>query len=321
MSGGKVVADALVALADEMDRHALRLPDYAAKMLKHYSTKLRAALAAPAASVAKKATKQSAPKQLWNQPLSRFERQCWAQGYNTALIDSDDVAKGEVTIDLDRVFLDACNDAVKASTWMPAEYMANDWQADVLDLLRNGPGTFTPQPAEAVDMIELEWLHDHLSSTLSSTQLDRAHAVLDSLAAPAASVDASAIMEVVERYAGKTANATKYIRQDLIKLIDSAGGAKVCTCPSGDGSLRWPCPLHSPASSGQEAVDEYKRRADAYFQTAERQGIRAERLAEALEVLRDRCDDSDGAQYGTLATTFVRDICSAALTYDQKNKP
>jgi hypothetical protein len=46
------------------------------------------------------------------------------------------------------VFLDACNEAVKASTWMPAEYMANDWQADVLDLLRNGPGTFTPQPAE-----------------------------------------------------------------------------------------------------------------------------------------------------------------------------
>lgn len=70
-----------------------------------------------------------------------------------------------------------------------------------------------------------------------------------------------------------------------------------------------------------EAVDEYKRRADAYFQTAERQGIRAERLAEALEVLLDRCDDSDGAQYGTLATTFVRDICSAALTCDPENKP
>jgi methyl-accepting chemotaxis protein len=29
-------------------------------------------------------------------------------------------------------------------------------------------------------------------------------------------------------------------------------------------------------------VDQYKRRADAYFQTAERQGKRAERLAEAL---------------------------------------
>lgn len=22
--------------------------------------------------------------------------------------------------------------------------------------------------------------------------------------------------------------------------------AKTCTCPSGDGSLRWPCPVHPP---------------------------------------------------------------------------
>lgn len=33
--------------------------------------------------------------------------------------------------------------------------------------------------------------------------------------------------------------------------------AKVCTCPSGDGSLRWPCPQHPPGSvsrAWQEAV-------------------------------------------------------------------
>lgn len=40
------------------------------------------------------------------------------------------------------------------------------------------------------------------------------------------------------------------------KVFNAAGGAwlacarrhppKVCTCPSGDGSLRWPCPMHPP---------------------------------------------------------------------------
>lgn len=24
---------------------------------------------------------------------------------------------------------------------------------------------------------------------------------------------------------------------------------KTCTCPSGDGSLRWPCPVHQPDES------------------------------------------------------------------------
>jgi hypothetical protein len=33
-------------------------------------------------------------------------------------------------------------------------------------------------------------------------------------------------------------------------LTDSA----ICTCPSGDGSLRWPCPAH-PAPAVPEAID------------------------------------------------------------------
>lgn len=40
------VPEGLVVLADEMDRHAARLPSDAGKMLKHYSGKLRDALAA-----------------------------------------------------------------------------------------------------------------------------------------------------------------------------------------------------------------------------------------------------------------------------------
>ena len=31
--------------------------------------------------------------------------------------------------------------------------------------------------------------------------------------------------------------------------------AKTCTCPSGDGSLRWPCPVHPPLISSQRYLN------------------------------------------------------------------
>lgn len=43
-------------------------------------------------------------------------------------------------MDLDQIFLRQIDEAVKASTWIPPEYTANDWQADVIQLLRYGPG-------------------------------------------------------------------------------------------------------------------------------------------------------------------------------------
>lgn len=36
-------------------------------------------------------------------------------------------------------------------------------------------------------------------------------------------------------------------------------------------------------------------------------------LKDAFEHLLERCDTSDDFRYGTLSTTFVREICSAAL--------
>ena len=39
----------------------------------------------------------------------------------------------------------------------------------------------------------------------------------------------------------------------------------------------------------------------------------APELLEALLKLVDSCDDSDGAQYGTLSTSFVRSIATAAI--------
>lgn len=64
--------------------------------------------------------------------------------------DTWDVAAAPaVVIDLGQVFLDAINKAVAENTWMPAEYVANDWQADVIDYLRNGPDTFAAAPEGA----------------------------------------------------------------------------------------------------------------------------------------------------------------------------
>lgn len=34
---------------------------------------------------------------------------------------------------------------------------------------------------------------------------------------------------------------------------------KECTCPSGDGSLRWPCPAHPPSSGAVQLPDDTKR--------------------------------------------------------------
>lgn len=44
-------------------------------------------------------------------------------------------------------------------------------------------------------------------------------------------------------------------------------------------------------------------------------------LHEAAEHLLDRCDDSDGCQYGTLSTNFVRDILKSALEVEPNQEP
>lgn len=33
---------------------------------------------------------------------------------------------------------------------------------------------------------------------------------------------------------------------DYRRLVEANTREPVCTCPSGDGSLRWPCPVHKP---------------------------------------------------------------------------
>ncbi|AOJ81174.1 hypothetical protein WS86_11510 [Burkholderia savannae] len=37
-----------------------------------------------------------------------------------------------------------------------------------------------------------------------------------------------------------------------------------CTCPSGDGSLRWPCPMHPPRRTSAELTNDDKRDAERY---------------------------------------------------------
>jgi len=42
--------------------------------------------------------------------------------------------------------------------------------------------------------------------------------------------------------------------EEARKALAEHESAHTCTCPSGDGSLRWPCPVHPPES---EAVPTY----------------------------------------------------------------
>lgn len=69
---------------------------------------------------------------------------------------------------------------------------------------------------------------------------------------------------------------------------------------------------HATAAKDAE-IEALRVRADAMAGEAIKHEARAERLAEALHKLEDSCEDSDGVQYGTLATSFVRGICRDAL--------
>lgn len=65
---------------------------------------------------------------------------------------------------------------------------------------------------------------------------------------------------------GRSVGRTLYVGDKLVGVVDTPEIAArivaamnldlgplpiapiTCTCPSGDGSLRWPCPVHPPAS-------------------------------------------------------------------------
>lgn len=50
-------------------------------------------------------------------------------------------------IDLYHVAMEQMHEAARESNWIPPEYMANDWQADVCKFLREGPAAFMPDVA------------------------------------------------------------------------------------------------------------------------------------------------------------------------------
>lgn len=52
------------------------------------------------------------------------------------------------TIDLDADTLDQIKKAVDESTWIPSEYMTNDWLSDVCKFLREGPAAFSAKDSD-----------------------------------------------------------------------------------------------------------------------------------------------------------------------------
>lgn len=86
----------------------------------------------------------------------------------------------------------------------------------------------------------------------------------------------------------------------------SAGGGKAVerfNCTNGGAQFCNGCYTMTPDSDG-----EYVRHED-YAKLEQQRAA----LVEALTRLHEACDDSDGACYGTLSTSFVRDICADAL--------
>lgn len=78
----------------------------------------------------------------------QFPRQFWAAMLGEAYPRID----GVPTIDLDAVAWHDIKKAASESTWMPAEYMANDWHADVVEFLRKGaPDGYAMVPIEPTE--------------------------------------------------------------------------------------------------------------------------------------------------------------------------
>lgn len=51
---------------------------------------------------------------------------------------STEIDQSVIRIDLDKMFWEQIKQAAQQSSWMPPEYMMNDWVADVINFLKNG---------------------------------------------------------------------------------------------------------------------------------------------------------------------------------------
>jgi hypothetical protein len=68
------------------------------------------------------------------------------------------------------------------------------------------------------------------------------------------------VRNVVERLCGTRQSAENFARRILAAADSVATPAPSCTCPSGDGSLRWPCPEHpAPAPEADDLAQELRQ--------------------------------------------------------------
>ncbi len=100
----------------------------------------------------------------------------------------------------------------------------------------------------------------------SAAQADALIAEIDRLASVIASMQAARGGEIMAEAkeiaargtfpAGAARHGTAQVRSSIETALQESRRTAVCTCPSGDGSLRWPCPIHShqPAAPGEVVV-------------------------------------------------------------------
>ena len=84
-------------------------------------------------------------------------------------------------------------------------------------------------------------------------------------------------------------------------LIDKHDPVQDCACVECDR-------LRNALATAIEERDGHEGNYKYMAKRAEDQQIEIERYGNALHILWNAADDSDGSQYGTLSTSFVRDI-------------
>lgn len=92
---------------------------------------------------------------------------------------------------------------------------------------------------------------DEIENTLPTEDIDRPSVFLAWSAMPRAALKsllqaqpAPVVPDGIELVANTLEHIGNFADAAIIRQLVSGKRAPVCTCPSGDGSLRWPCPVH-----------------------------------------------------------------------------
>jgi hypothetical protein len=97
-----------------------------------------------------------------------------------------------------------------------------------------------------------------LRATLASTQGKGEKKVRTSLALPIRVTNwdgGDCLFDANDRPMYIDVPSNQPYRKQLLEMVKIVNATQVCTCPSGDGSLRWPCPIHPSHQSTDKPAE------------------------------------------------------------------